>query len=97
MRRHNLTSVMSQATQLENESCNEGARQQGETSTATSRGLLDTTLKNYKQNKLKRKLPIDMQLLACVEEELGIKRRLADRLEHMDKEFNENMTLTWKS
>ena len=33
-----------------------------------------------------------MQLLACAEEELGIKRRLADRLEHMDKEFNENMT-----
>ena len=33
-----------------------------------------------------------MQLLFCAKEELGIKRKLAGRMDHMDKEFNENMT-----
>ena len=37
--------VMSQATQPEDKSCNEGARQQGGTSTATRRGSPNTTLR----------------------------------------------------
>jgi hypothetical protein len=46
------------------------------------RGLLDEKLKEFRQEKLKRKLPMDAQLLDCAREELQIKKRL---IEHMDK------------
>lgn len=45
------------------------------------RELLDDKLKNYRQEKLKRKLPVDTQLLVdtqlfdCAKEELQIKKR----------------------
>ena len=63
-----------------------------EPSVLTRRKLIDATLKNHKQNKLKRKVPVDIQLLSCAQEELGIKRRLVERMEHMDKQYNNNMT-----
>jgi hypothetical protein len=46
------------------------------------RGLLDEKLKEFRQEKLKRKLPMDAQLLDCAREGLQIKKRL---IEHMDK------------
>ena len=39
------------------------------------RQFLDDKLKNYKQEKMKRKLPVDSQLLGCAQEELKIKRQ----------------------
>lgn len=65
--------------------------EEAETSPPSRRALLDKTLKNYKQEKMKRKLPADAQLLHCAQEELEMKRRLVDRMEHMDKVYSENM------
>lgn len=65
------------------------------TSVATTehrRQLLDSKLKNYKQEKLKRKLPVDAQLLSCAQEELSIKRRLMEQMEGMEKQYSENMS-----
>ena len=55
------------------------------------RELLDDRLKNYKHDKMKRKLPIDTQLLGCVQEELQIKKRIVERMEKMDEKYTENM------
>ena len=55
------------------------------------RELLDDRLKNYEQDKMKRKLPIDTQLLGCVQEELQIKKRIVERMEKMDEKYTENM------
>ena len=49
------------------------------------RELLDNQLKNYKQEKMKRKLPVDSQMLCCAQEELKIKRRLVEQMDKMDK------------
>ena len=38
-----------------------------------------------------RKLPADMQFLSCVQEELGIKRRLVENMEKMGKQYSDNM------
>ena len=56
------------------------------------RQLLDSKLKNYKQERLKRKLPVDAQLLSCAQEELAIKRRLMEQMEGMEKQYSENMS-----
>lgn len=61
-------------------------------STSTRRSLLDTKLKNYRQEKLKRKIPVDMQLLSCAQEELKIKRSLLEKMERVDKEYTDNLT-----
>ena len=55
------------------------------------RDLLDETVKNYRQNKLKRKIPVDQQLLDCAHEELTIKKRLVDHIDRMDQKYAENM------
>ena len=55
------------------------------------RELLDNQLKNYKQEKMKRKLPVDSQMLCCAQEELKIKRRLVEQMDKMDKLYAENM------
>ena len=55
------------------------------------RQLLDKKLDNYRQEKLKRKLPVDMQLLNCARDELEVKRRFVDRMDEMDKKYAENM------
>jgi len=38
------------------------------------RELLNDKLKNFRQEKLKRKLPVDAQLLECAKEELQVKK-----------------------
>ena len=48
-------------------------------------------LKNYKQQKMKRKLPVDTQLLGCAQEELKIKRQLVEQMDKMDQMYGENM------
>ena len=40
---------------------------------------------------MKRKLPLDTQLLGCAQEELQIKKRLLDDLDKMDTKYQENM------
>lgn len=53
--------------------------------------FLDEKLKNYKQEKLKCKLPVDTQLLCCAKE-LKIKERLVEQMDDMDR----NAQKTWK-
>lgn len=60
-------------------------------STKQRREFLDDKLKNYKQEKLKRKLPVDTQLLCCAKEELQIKKRLVEQMDDMDRKYAENM------
>lgn len=53
------------------------------------RNLLNAKLKGYKQEKLKRKLPADSQLLNCAQEELKIKRKLIEMMENTEKEHSQ--------
>ena len=55
------------------------------------RQLLDETLKNYRQNKLKRRLPVDAQILNHAQEELTIKKRLVEQIDIMDRRYAENV------
>ena len=52
------------------------------------RELLDSKLKGYKQEKLKRKLPADNQMLSIAQEELEIKKKL---IIDVDKENSNQM------
>ena len=54
------------------------------------RELLGSKLNNYKQEKLKRKLPVDSQLLTCAKEDIQLKK-LIDQMNRMDKQHSENM------
>ena len=45
------------------------------------REFLDDKLKSYRHEKLKRKLPVDTQLLSCAQEELQVKKRLLERMD----------------
>lgn len=56
--------------------------------TKQRRKLLDSKLKNYK---LKRKLPVDSQILSCAQKELQIKRRIVEKMDKMDEKYAENM------
>ena len=51
--------------------------------------LLDKNLSNYKQEKLKRRLPTNAQLAQNVKKDLEVKRRLLYNMEWMDKEHLE--------
>lgn len=64
----------------------------GNTTVQHRRELLNDKLKNYRQEKLKRKIPVDAQLLECAKEELQVKKRLVDQMYAVDKEYSENMT-----
>ena len=55
------------------------------------RELLDEKLKTYKQDKMKRKLPVDSQMLGCAQDELAIKRRLVKQVDKMDQRYAETM------
>ena len=55
------------------------------------RELLGDKLKNFRQEKLKRKLPADAQLLECAKEELQVKRMMVEQMNAVDREYNENM------
>lgn len=43
------------------------------------------------QEKLKHKLPVDVQLLECAKEELQVKKRLVEQMDAVEKEHNEHM------
>ena len=64
----------------------------GQDTVRQRREYLDAKLKSYKSEKMKRKLPVDTQLLACAREELAIKKRLVDQMDSFEKEYSENMT-----
>lgn len=49
------------------------------------RELLNSKLKGYKHEKVKRKLPVDNQMLSVAQEELEIKKKLITRMEEVDK------------
>ena len=55
------------------------------------RALIYDKLKYHKQDKLKRKLSIDNQLLACAQEDSQVKKQLLEKLDNMDKKCTENM------
>lgn len=55
------------------------------------REFLDEKLKNYRQDKMKRKLPVDAQILGCAQEELAIKRRLVEQVNKMDQKYADTM------
>ena len=77
-------------TELEPESNKESGESMKRTM-KQRREFLDNKLKNYKQEKLKRKLPVDTQHLGCVQEELKIKRQLVEQMDQMDQRYAENM------
>ena len=49
------------------------------------RNKLDARLKNHKQEKLKRKLSPDTQLLTIAQEEFKMKKKLLEKLDNFDK------------
>ena len=55
------------------------------------RNLLDNKLNNYKQEKLKRKLPQDGQLLEYAKEDIEMKKRLVNHIEIMEEHYQDNM------
>ena len=55
------------------------------------RGLLDQKLKDFRQEKLKRKIPMDKQLLDHAKEELQVKKMLIDHMDKVDKDHSETM------
>ena len=55
------------------------------------RELLDRKLTNYKQEKMKRKLPVDAQLLHCAKEELEMKKKCVEQMDRMEQKHNDNM------
>lgn len=40
---------------------------------------------------MKRKLPVDVQLLGCAQEELTIKKRLVEQVDRMNQRYAKNM------
>ena len=61
------------------------------TTTQHRRELLGAQLSGYKKEKLKRKLPVDSQLLNCAKEDLQLKKKLIDHMDQMDGLHNEHM------
>ena len=55
------------------------------------RNLLDNKLNNYKQEKLKRKLPKDGQLLEYAKEDIEMKKQLVNHIEIMEEHYQDNM------
>uniref|UniRef100_A0A1X7VD68 Uncharacterized protein n=1 Tax=Amphimedon queenslandica TaxID=400682 RepID=A0A1X7VD68_AMPQE len=59
--------------------------------TKKRREFVNDKLKNYRQNKLKRKLPLDAQILYCAQKELTVKKQLIEQINTMDKRYSDNM------
>ena len=53
------------------------------------RNLLDNKLNNYKQEKLKRKLPKYGQLLEYAKEDIEMKKRLVNHIEIMEEHYQD--------
>ena len=55
------------------------------------KGLARQHNKDYKQQRLKCNLPVDAELLYCVQKVLEVKLRLVERMEHMNKVYTDIM------
>ena len=55
------------------------------------RELLSARLTGYKQEKLKRKIPVDAQMLSCAKEDLQLKKRMIEHMDKMDSQHDESM------
>ena len=55
------------------------------------RELLGARLAGYKQEKLKRKIPVDAQMLSCTKEDLQLKKRMIQHMDKMDSQHDESM------
>ena len=60
-------------------------------STSERRALINEKLKNHKQEKLKRKLPVDSQLLSIAQDEMKVKKQVLDKLDCMDQQYSDTM------
>ena len=69
----------------------EGQRQ--EQTVNSRRQYLDRKLSGHKTEKMKRKLPIGVQVLACAKEDLAVKKRLVEQMDKFDKEYSESMQI----
>ena len=56
------------------------------------REYLDGKLAGYKYERMKRKLPVDTQLLSCAKEELAIKKRLVDQMENFEMQYSAHIS-----
>ena len=65
----------------------------GDDTVTRRRNLLDKHLMEHRQLKLKRKLPVHMQLLACAQEELALKKQLIDHMEKAENKYHDNMAM----
>lgn len=77
------------------ESDGDGSYQQGEyelhkstdkDNTKKRREFFNDKLKNYRQDKLKRKLPLDAEILHSAQEELTVKKQLIEQINTMNKD-----------
>lgn len=55
------------------------------------RDLLNNRLKSYRQDKLKRKLSVDAQLLNIAKEDMEMKKRIFSKMDDIDRQQGENM------
>ena len=55
------------------------------------RELLSAQLKGHKSERLKRKLPLESQLLSISQEELQIKKQMLQRMDTMDKAYSNSV------
>ena len=55
------------------------------------RELLKRTLSGYRQEKLKRKIPAEKQLVECAQEDLRLKRRMIDMMEKVENQNINNI------
>ena len=58
---------------------------------------VDERLKNRRDKKLSSKLSMDEQLLKISKEDLSLKRKLVEKLEKSEEEFNSGMNKVFKS
>ena len=58
-------------------------------STIKRRKCIEKKLNEHRQEKLKRKLPVNLQLLNYAQEDIRIKRCLVEQIDKMDKQYAE--------
>ena len=67
------------------------ALQSSDSTVQHRRELLGNKLNNYRQEKLKRKLPVDSQLLDCAKEDVQLKKKLIEQVTQMDQVHSRHM------
>ena len=66
-------------------------RNSGDT-VSKKREFLDKKLVTHRHERMKRKLPIDSQLLACALQELALKKKMVQQMDNFEKQYCETMT-----